>query len=297
MSYHIITNSEQVDTGTSVMDAALDAGALFEPKVTGTLLPDGTEDTSTFTVYRETDNGQVVLNAGVKAGYHAGSYAQLVTTADAMFENSCTSLALLDRGARLMFTQQISEEHVFQDGDSLINNLMYTASLNSTWSTAIYGFSFRPICSNQIPNGLVQLSQKRTRNHDTLLFQKSQVLAKSIDAFDRFMGDVTMLKSVQISEAGLRRLLDEVAPLITDEDAAPKAVNHAQKRRDGIRFYFAEESDKFGANAWSFYNAVQSYEFHDVTKDKVEKQAEVIRQPEKKQGLTLKARDLLMSLA
>lgn len=294
---HIIKNSEMV-IGGSVMDAALDAGALFEPQMTGTILPNGTVDETTFTVYREYDNGdQVVLNAGVKEGYHAGSYAQVVTTADAMFPDSCTSLSVLENGARLMFTQQISDEHVFADGDTIINNLMYTASLNSTWATAIYGFSFRPFCSNQIPMGLVQMSQKRTRNHDTLLFQKAQVLAKSVDAFDRFMSDVTMLKTVQVNEYALRRLLDEVAPLITDEDAAPKAVNHAENRRNGIRYFFAEESERFGANAWSFYNAVQSYEFHTVTKDKVDKQAEVIRQPEKKQSLTLQARELLMAMA
>lgn len=293
---HIIQASAQVNGG-SVMDAALDAGALFEPQITGTIMPNGTVDTNTFTVYREyADGSQVVLNAGVKEGYHAGSYAQVVTTADAMFPDSCTSLSVLDDGARLLFTQQIGEEHTFQDGDTIINNLMYTASLNSTWSTAIYGFSFRPFCSNQIPMGLVQMSQKRTRNHDTLLFQKAQVLAKSIDAFDRFMGDVAMLKSVQVTELGLRRLLAEVAPLITDPDAAPKAVNHAENRRNAIRYFFAEESDKFGANAWSFYNAVQSYEFHTVTKDKVEKQAEVVRQPEKKQSLTIKAQGLLMAM-
>lgn len=294
---HIIRNSEQVDGG-NVLDAALDAGALFEPQITGTILPSGDVDENTFTVYREYEDGsQVVLNAGVKDGYHAGSYTQLVTTADAMFPESCTSLSVLENGARLMFTQQIGEEHTFEDGDTIINNLMYTASLNSTWATAIYGFSFRPFCSNQIPMGLVQMSQKRTRNHDTLLFQKAQVFAKSVDAFDRFMGDVTMLKSVQISEGGLRRLLDAVAPLITDEDAATKAVNHAERRRNGIRYFYAEEVEKFGANAWSFYNAVQSYEFHTVTKDKVEKQAEVIRQPEKKQSLTLQARELLVAMA
>ena len=294
---YIIQKSDTVNGG-SVMDAALDAQALFEPQVTGTLLPNGTASENTFTVYREyADGSQVVLNAGVKSGYHAGSYTQLVTTADAMFPDSCTSLTVLNDGARLMFTQQIGEEHTFADGDTIINNLMYTASLNSTWSTAIYGFSFRPFCTNQIPNGLVQLSQKRTRNHDSLLFQKAQVLAKSIDAFERFMGDVTMLKSVQVNESGLRRLLDEVAPLITDEEAAPKAVNHAENRRNAIRYFFAEESDKFGANAWSFYNAVQSYEFHTATKDKVEKQAEVIRQPDKKQSLTLKAQGLLMAMA
>ena len=294
---YIIGHSDNVEEGRSVMDAALDAGALFEPQVTGTLLPNGTVDNSTFTVYREFEDGrQVVLNAGVKSGYHAGSYAQIVSTADAMFPGSCTSMTVIDDGAALLFTQRIGEAHAWEDGDQMVNYLMYTASLNSTWASAVYGFGFRPFCSNQIPLGLLQLSQKRTRNHDLLLFQKAQVLAKSVSAFDRFMDDATMLKSVKLSEANVRTLLDAVAPLITDEDAAPKAVNHAERRRNGIRYYYAEEVDKFGANAWSFFNAVQTYEFHDVTKDKVEKQAEVVRQPEKNQSLTLLAHQRLMAL-
>ena len=71
-----------------------------------------------------------------------------------------------------------------------------------------------------------------------------------------------MLKGLQMTNSLRNRILDEVAPLITDPDANQKAVNFAEKRRDGIMYFYGEEVEKFGENAFSLYQAVQSYEFH-----------------------------------
>ena len=296
---HIISNNKNFGGGINAIDAALDTDALFDPQVTGTILPNGTIDTNTFTVYRDMPNGeQVVLNAGVKKGYYAGSYRSLLNTAEAMFPESVTGMQTFDNGAIIVFTQEIDDPYTFGDGDSLTRHIMYTASLNSVFSTQAIGFSFRPFCTNQIGQGTLQIAQKRTKNHDELLFSKAQIMATYAQAFDRFVADATMLKGLQMTDGLRRRILDEVAPLITDPDANQKAVNFAQSRRDGIMYFYGEEADTFGHNAYSLYQAVQSYEFHTATKGKAQemKQVKVVTEPEKAQNLTIRTGELLMAI-
>ena len=90
---YMLSTQRKWDEGVSAIDAALEQDALFVPQVTPTILPNGQTDSTSFTVYRDMPNGdQYVLNAGVKAGYHAGSYQFLLETAEAMFPNSVVSL-------------------------------------------------------------------------------------------------------------------------------------------------------------------------------------------------------------
>ena len=287
MSYTMFNAKDEVEAGTSVLDAALDADALFTPQVAPVALPNGTVPVNRngepefSTVYREGANGeQYLLNAGVKPGYCAVGYKGIIETADAMFENACDSLHLIGNGEKLLFTQKIGEGTT--GGETLGSYLMYTASLNSTWPTAVYGFAFRPSCSNQIPTGMVQLSQKRTRNHDFLLFHKASLVAKAADVFDNFIGSTAMLRSVELSEFSMRKLRDSVLPQL-DDDASKRAVTMADKRIAGIDYFWQEEKERVGSNAWALYNAIQSYEFHTVTKDRVASQAEVVRDPARNQ--------------
>ena len=134
----------KVNSNSSVIDCALDAGALFEPKRIHTLLPNGASCDKTFTVYRELEDGsQAVLNAGVTKQYLASSYQLLFDTAEEMFPNSCNQFTLFGNGERVCFTQTIGELTEFEDGDELFTNLMYTGSMDSTWKTAVYGFMYR----------------------------------------------------------------------------------------------------------------------------------------------------------
>ena len=296
---HMLTHRSEWAHGINAMDGALETESIFEPKVTPTLLPNGTESHKSLTVYREYNDGtQVELNAGVKAGYHAGSYATLINTAEAMFPNSLTKMENYDDGAVLVFTQDIGEEYSFGDGDTLTKHMMYTASLNSTYSTKAIGFTFRPFCTNQESLGTLQLAQKRTKNHDAMLFSKAQIMANYADAFDRFITNATMLKSYTMTNSLLRTVLDQVAPLIIDPEATTKAINYAEKRRDGIVYYYGEEVAKFGENAYSLYQAVQSYEFHVQTKGKSAdiKKVNVISDPSANQTLTNKTVDILLSV-
>lgn len=296
----IIIGTKTEFDGANAIDAALDVDALFDPQITGTILPNGTVDEDTFTVYREKADGtQVVLNAGVKKGYHAGSYRSLLNTAEAMFPNTVTKMQTFGDGAVLVFTQDIDTPYTFGDGDSLTRSIMYTASLNSTYATQAVGFAFRPFCTNQIKTGTLQVAQKRTKNHDELLFSKAAIMATHAQVFDRFIADATMLKGLTMTRSLYNRILDEVAPLITDEDANQKAVNHAERRRAGVEYYYKEESERFGENAWSLYQACQSYEFHTATdgKRKDEKQIKVVTEPEKAQSLTLTAGRMLLAAA
>lgn len=294
---YMLSNNKQYE-GANAIDAALDCEALFEPQVTGTILPNGETDDSTFTVYREyADGTQAVLNAGVKKGYHAGSYRSLLNTAEAMFPNSVTGMQVYEQGAVLVMTQEIDEPYAFGDGDSLTRHVMYTASLNSAFSTRAIGFTFRPFCTNQEGSGTLQLAQKRTKNHDEMLFSKATIMAQAAEQFDRFISNATMLKGLAMTASLKERVLDEVAPLITDPEAAPKAVNHAERRRDGILYFYEDEAATFGHNAFSLYQAVQTYEFHTATKGKNQaiKQVSVVAEPEKGQSRTIRAGQILLA--
>ena len=297
MGYMLATNKKYAD-GISAIDAALDADALFTPQTTGTILPNGSVDDNTFTVYREyADGTQAVLKAGAGKNYYTGSYESILNTAEAMFPLSVTGMQTWHHGSILVFTQDIDEPYTFGDGDSLTRSIMYTASMNSTFSTRAIGFTFRPFCTNQEGLGELQISQKRSKNHDEMLFSKAQIMAEAANRFDAFITDATMLKGLEMTNSLRNRILDAVAPLITDPDANQKAVNFAEKRRDGIMYFYGEEADKFGHNAFSLYQAVQSYEFHMATKGKAQemKQTKVVTDPEDAQALTLTARQMLLA--
>lgn len=294
----MLTNNKKYTEGISAIDAALDADALFTPQVTGTILPDGSVDDSTFTVYRTLGDGsQRVLNAGVKKGYHAESYRSLLDTAEAMFPQSVQSLQTWDNGAVLIFTQQIAEPFTFGDGDTLTQHVMYTASLNSTFATAAVGFSFRPFCTNQMGLGTIQLAQKRTKRHDELLFVKASIMAEAAGKFEAFVQDAAMLKGLAMTPTLKKRILDRVAPLLDEDEAAPKAVNHAQRRRDGIEYFYAEEAAAFGENGYALMQAVQTFEFHEATKGKSKelKQVRVVTDPARNQSLTDQAARMLLA--
>jgi len=294
---YMLTNNKQYE-GANAIDAALDCEALFEPKVTGTILPNGSVDENSYTVYREyADGTQAVLKAGAGANYYSGSYESILNTAEAMFPESVTGMKTWHHGSILVFTQDIDEPYTFADGDSLTRSIMYTASMNSTFSTRAIGFTFRPFCTNQEGLGELQMSQKRSKNHDEMLFSKAQIMAEAANRFQAFITNATMLKGLQMTNSLRNRILDEVAPLITDPDANQKAVNFAEKRRDGIMYFYGEEVEKFGENAFSLYQAVQSYEYHLGTKGKAQemKQTKVVTDPQDAQTLTLTAREMLLA--
>jgi len=214
-----------------------------------------------------------------------------------MFPESVTGMKTWHHGSILVFTQDIDEPYTFADGDSLTRSIMYTASMNSTFSTRAIGFTFRPFCTNQEGLGELQMSQKRSKNHDEMLFSKAQIMAEAANRFQAFITNATMLKGLQMTNSLRNRILDEVAPLITDPDANQKAVNFAEKRRDGIMYFYGEEVEKFGENAFSLYQAVQSYEYHLGTKGKAQemKQTKVVTDPQDAQTLTLTAREMLLA--
>ena len=276
----------------SVVDVALDNDALFVPKEAPLTLPDGTVPQNSDgqaiyrTIYREKNDGsQVLLNPAVSRGYHSDSYKVLYETADAMFPESCVDFKLVGNGEKVMFTQQLEESKDLGGGDEVISYLMYTGSLDSTWATAVYGFAFRPFCTNQIPMGLLQLSQKRTKNHDAMLFSKSLVLAQATSVFNDFTSNATFMRGITLTEQQYRSLRDQILPELS-EDATGKAVSFADKRIEAIDYFWQEEKDKVGNNAWALFNAFQSYEFHTATKGKEVKQIDVIRKPERNQTLT-----------
>jgi hypothetical protein len=62
-------------------------------------------------------------------------------------------------------------------------------------------------------------------------------------------------------------------------------------------YFYDEEAATFGENAYSLYQAVQTYEFHTATKGKSQgmKKDKVVTDPDRAQPLTLRAGELLLA--
>ena len=187
--------------------------------------------------------------------------------------------------------------HSFDDGDELRTHIMYTASLDSTFSTAAHGFNFRPFCTNQIPMSTLQMAQKRTKRHNELLFSKAQIMANAHGVLQRFITDAQVLKGLELTPTLKKRILDEVAPLVTDEDAAPKAVNHAERRRNGVLYFLEPEVEQFGNNAYALYQAVSTYEFHVKTDGKQQELKQAKQVANQGADMTARAGRLLLAAA
>ena len=142
--------------------------------------------------------------------------------------------------------------------------------------------------------GLLQLSQKRTKNHDAMLFSKALVLAQASSVFDTFTSNATYMIGITLNQVTYRRIRDQILPTL-DEDASGKAVSFADKRIEAIDYFYQEEADRVGENAWALYNAFQSYEFHTATKAKAEKQIDVLRKPERNQSLTESFKEIALA--
>ena len=266
-----------VPEGTSVLDAALDANALFNVRDFPRTLPDGTipkmesgkykgQPVKRSTYYVTADGEQKLLADSVSPQFPLSNYQQLVDMADAMFPNSCTGFRAFDEapvGHRILFTQEVSNPVDLGNGDTLVPNLMWISSLDTSWSEQAHGGTHRFFCANQISYGTVPiLKVKRTTNHDQILATKALVLAESMGHFEEFVTTATSLKRIPVSNAECWKILKAVLPE-PDEDASGQAKAKRERQVAGIRHYWHEEDDgPSGGTAWALFNAFQSFEYH-----------------------------------
>lgn len=292
--YPMLSAADQVAPGTSVLDAALDGDALFEVKSTGLVLPDGTVPTvktgkyrgepTHKVVYRTLPDGTDHLLNVTGPGYPTSNYHQLVEMAESLFPGTCTALRSFEGGRRLMITQELGESIDLGDGDVLAANLIWIASLDSTWASAIYSNIHRGFCANQIPTSTEHVKVKRTTNHDIRLLERGAVMAFALDQFQVFAADAAALRQVTITNAQAWEILHKVVPAPKPDDEgniSGRAQAAYDRKVAGIRYFWAEEADGPSAGtAWALFNAFQSYEYHSATRKTIDSAPDPERQVE-----------------
>jgi len=292
---------------SNALDLALDAGALFdvhtEPLQAGGYVPtieDGVYagQPEKIVHYRTLADGSVKVLNVAHPSHPSSNYLQVLETAEALFPDSTTKVMSLDGGSRLMFTQEIGSEVDLGGGDVVRPNLMWTASLDSSWSTGAHGLADRWFCTNQMPLAKCHLKVRRTLNHDINLGSKSAILATVMGRFNEFVSDVSTLRHISVTARQFSEMLGALIPA-PEADAHGKTVNAYEKRVAAVKYYFGEESDGPAAGtAWAAYNAIQSAELHTFTEGKNQdrKQAEIVSE-DKHQNMSRAAGPLLLALA
>lgn len=279
-------NGDGLVTTSSVVDAAIEAGALFEVHKTGVALPDGTVpliergkykgEPEVSQTYRVLPDGSLHrLAPNVSPGYPASNYLQLVQMAEDLFPGTCGGLEVFGQGRRLMFTQDLGHPVDLGGGDTIRPHLLWTGSLDQSWASQAAGLAYRGFCANQLPLSDAVFKVKRTTNHDVRLFEKGVMLATLLDRFEAFAEQARTLRAIPVPAERFRVILERLLPE-PPEDASTRAKNAHDRKVAGIRFFWTEEVDRVGHNAWAVYNAIQSYEFHHGTKGDTERQVELV---------------------
>jgi hypothetical protein len=289
---------------TNVVDAALDAGALFEVKseamtVAGTTptIKEGTYQGQPLQkiIYRDLPEGPKVLNV-VHPSFPESNSLQVAEVAEPLFPESCTGMAVIEDGERFSFTQEIGDEIDLGGGDTIRPHLLWTASLNSTWSTGAHGLGHRFFCTNQLPLAKAHIKVRRTLNHDLTLASRSAIIAQVTDRLAVFMETVSTLKSIQVSKAQVDKIIADLIPEPA-EDAHGKTVNTYERKVAAVRYYLGEEADGPAAgSAWAVWNAFQSAESHKLTEGKAQARRQVDMVVNNSQPLTEAAEARLLAL-
>lgn len=281
-----------VAPGTSVLDAALDADALFTVHKAGIALPDGRVPLVTSGEYEGRpeanqtyrympDGSQHRLCKSVSWQYPTSNYQQLVEMADGLFPGTCTGLRIFEGGRRLMFTQALGAKVDLGGGDTLQANLLWMGSLNQTWGSQVSGTAGRAFCTNQLSMADTYINVRRTTNHDLILLERGTVLAMAMEQFEEFVTKATWLKAAAVDSAACWRVLKAIFPAPKPKKGETTVSARVQGNYDrkiaGVRYFWAEENDGPSAGtAWALYNAIQSYEYHTLTKGQADRQAEVM---------------------
>ena len=293
----------------SAVDWGLDIGAAFDVIEDAYPLPDGSIPIIQGGVHsgkaahkqllRQMPDGTYVrLNPCVSAGYVASSYGYVLSQIDALFPESTVGMKLIEDGKRLMVIVRPNDgEGVAVHGDDRISlEIMFTASLDSSWTTAAYGIASRFWCKNQTGLENAVFSVKRTANHDANVLERSVMIAQAQDDMEAYMARARFLQSVELTTGQAWNMIHRIFPYPQGEngkDASKRALTVHQKRIQAFQYYHEIERERCGYTGWAFVQAIQSYDFHHRTKDDPVKQADVVISPYKNEKNTARALQLL----
>lgn len=278
----------------SAVDMALDKDALFTPQVAPLTLPNGTVPGITsgvhkgkaeyLMVYRELADGtQHLLNPAVSQQYGVSSYQAVIETAESLFPNTTFQFSSYDNGKRITFTQSLDDSYEWPDGDKISQFLLWTSSMDSSYPSGVTQGFYRWQCDNGMATigfeKARRIKARRTTNHDVTMITRTAVIAQANQMLEQFCQSATVLKSIEMTDRQFDEMFLRLFPE-PEEGAHGRTKALHDRRRDGIYYFLTDEVEAYGATAWAFFNAVQSYEFHRQTKEDEQKQIRCIMEPQ-----------------
>jgi len=221
-------------------------------------------------VVRNDTNEALGLHSG-KYDKRADGYQTVIETAERLFPNSATSCTLFGQGERMLLTQDIGEIIDVGGGDSLLPQIVWTSSLNGTWSTSVHHVSHRLFCANQLIDSSALWKVRRTRNHGSMVEIRAEILRKSQERAQAQAQIARVLSDQDYTNEQFYSLVERLTPF--EDDDSERKKNQALRTRASMHAMWKEEVQAWGklgtgfqyyGNRWLAYNAVQGAEQHRV---------------------------------
>lgn len=191
-------------------------------------------------------------------------YGLIAEMADALFPERATSCTVFGSGEKIALTQNLVEPVDLGGGDVIQPSIMWVTSFNGTWATAVHDLTGRLFCSNQMFGHIPLFKVRHTRNHDTLVEVRAQIVSAAAARAETMKRMALTLRSEPYAHAEFQRLVQTLVPK-DEEDQSTLAYNNASDKHDWMWTQWFKEKKEWGdGNRWLAYNAVQGAEQHHM---------------------------------
>ena len=206
-----------------------------------------------------TDTNEVVGNMSGRYPDRDG-YKHVFATLDDLFPQTCESVTVYGNGERVVVEQVLDEPFDLGGGDTIQPYIYTRMSLNGTWKTQIIPISRRISCENMLGYGGHIIGVRATKNHDTLLTMRSQVLEMSMAQGEVIKRMAQILSDQSFTDGMFTDMVDSLLPYPPD-DAHVKTQNSAIAKRGAVFNAWGKEGSE---DMWAAFNAFQGGEQHRI---------------------------------
>ena len=205
------------------------------------------------------DTNEVVGNMSGRYPDRDG-YKHVFATLDELFPQTCESVSVYGNGERVVVEQVLDEPFDLGGGDTIQPYIYTRMSLNGTWKTQIIPISRRISCENMLGYGGHIIGVRATKNHDSILTMRSQVVEMSMAQGNTLKRMAQILLDQTFTDGMFTEMVDRLLPH-PDEDAHVKTQNAAIAKRGAVLNAWGKEDSE---NMWAAFNAFQGGEQHRI---------------------------------
>lgn len=218
---------------------------------------------------------RLTMDNSIPLAIHRGSYPEvdgykhLADMAEFMFPVSSKECTLFGDGERVLLVQQLTDPVDLGDGDTIQSNIIWVSSLNGTWSTKVYDMTERFFCQNQLI-GLPLISVRHTRNHDSLLSWRVEILEGAKARANAWTNQAREWKDQKMVDQQFFDMVSYLMPIPEYDNTNDLVRDRIKMKRNNILNRWYKERNEYGdgdegiGDAWCAYNAFQGAEQHYI---------------------------------